>query len=660
MDLTIVIPTRDRNNSVVECVLALEHNEADIVVVDDGSAQPVLLPSDCARVIRHERPRGRAAAINRGLKAAQHDMVLIINDDVYAAPDMVVRLVAEFTLHNNPKLGLAARVMCDPDVPLTLTMKWMEEAKKFLAPILLWKPFVLEQGGYDENFSRRLEDLELQLRLKQQGFELRTVESAIGFQQHAVQIRDLIKREFMEGISAVFLHSKFPAFMPEIDDIDTLIRNEKQAADAESAVDDIALFEQSGSNSLPESASDLFTHVCRYYFLHGVFESLKDIGGISPRRSNATTVTIYNGASYLESIRDLDEARRLFKLVREQPDKQYWDRAEYHLGCIESQLGNPSAARAHFAECLRRNPRHNKARRMLNYSTLYRETEANVFEIVAPATIPKVLFVVFGGLRNIVNAFPVVEAIGKKFQSQTVWLTSPRYASLASASAADAILEMEPQEIIPWDWIRSEGFTRIFFADPEENQEEWQESGLLPIDFMARKCGVQLECRRARLEPNDGAFIEAEEFLRRNGLLKGAFVTVSQGNGEGRHWPNSNLTNLAAELKMPMVVFGRKVNPEILGAIQCTDMPFQVIAAMIRWSCFYLGSDSGMSWLATTTGTPMAVFIDPECNNRLDSGLGGVLRGEKYDIREWDIYTSLQTVLAHFESRLPAEVAANG
>src|SRR5207248_2540433 len=83
---------------------------------------------------------------------------------------------------------------------------------------------------------------------------------------------------------------------------------------------------------------------------------------------------------------------------------------------------------------------------------------------------------------------------------------------------------------------------------------------------------------------------------------------------------------------------------------------FQVIAAMIRWSCFYLGSESGMSWLATTTGTPMAVFIDPDCRNRLDSGLSGVLRGEKYDIQEWDIYTGLQTVLAHLESRLPAEI----
>src|SRR3989449_11704936 len=188
MKVSIIVPRRDRNHCVVECVLAVDRNEAEVIVVDDGSAHPVVLPSEHGRVIRHPRHRGRAAAINTGLKAARHDMVLIINDDIYAAPDMVLRLVAEFILHNNPKLALAARVMWDPDVPLTLTMKWMEEAKKFLAPILLWKPFVLEQGGYDENFTRRLEDLELQLRLKQQGFELRTVESAIGFQQHAVQI----------------------------------------------------------------------------------------------------------------------------------------------------------------------------------------------------------------------------------------------------------------------------------------------------------------------------------------------------------------------------------------------------------------------------------------------------------------------------------------
>ena len=80
-----------------------------------------------------------------------------------------------------------------------------------------------------------------------------------------------------------------------------------------------------------------------------------------------------------------------------------------------------------------------------------------------------IMIVVFGGLKNIVNAFPVVEALRNKFQAETVWLTSPAYAALAGASAADAILEMEPREIIPWDWIHSEGFTHVFFADPEGN-----------------------------------------------------------------------------------------------------------------------------------------------------------------------------------------------
>src|SRR5438094_972472 len=111
---------------------------------------------------------------------------------------------------------------------------------------------------------------------------------------------------------------------------------------------------------------------------------------------------------------------------------------------------------------------------------------------------------------------------------------------------------------------------------------------------------------------------------------------------------------------MPLVVFGRKINSEIPGTITCIDKPFQVIAAIIRWSSFYLGPDSGLSWLATTAGTPMAVFADPVAKNQIDAGLSNILRDEKHDIQEWDIYTSLQTVLAHIESRLPADVGEHG
>ena len=131
MDLSIIIPTRDRNSNVVECVLALEHNDAEIIVVDDASEQLVGIPSESARVIRHDSQRGRGAAINTGLRAASHALVLIVDDDIYAAPDMVIRLVNEFSAQQNPKLGLKARVVWDPDVPLSLTMKWMEDLRKF-------------------------------------------------------------------------------------------------------------------------------------------------------------------------------------------------------------------------------------------------------------------------------------------------------------------------------------------------------------------------------------------------------------------------------------------------------------------------------------------------------------------------------------------------
>ena len=654
MDLTIVIPTHNRNNCVVECVLALDHNLADIVVVDDGSEHPVVLPPGTGRVIRHDRHCGRPAAVNSGLRAAWHDLVLIIDDNIFAAPDMVSRLVNQFTMHKNRKLGLTARVVWDPDVPLTLTMQWLEQINKFPAPILLWRPFVLEHGGYDENFTRGLDDVELHLRLKPQGFEVRSLESAVGFQNKMVKIRDLVELEFMEGVSAVYLHSKFPEHLPQVDDMELLFRNQLQSRDAEGAVEEISLLEQAESSKIPPGASDLFAHVCRYYFLHGVYERLQDIGGIKPKRPNSSTLAIYHQASHLESIGELDEARRLFQLVLHRSDEEYWHGAEYHLGCIETELGNESSAHSHFIECLKKNPGHNKARRALNKSPQYREVAPNVFETIAEWTAPKVLFILFGDLGDVINAFPVVAALREKFSSEIVWLTTQEYSALARASFADAVREAEPRGIIPWDWIHSESFTHVFYPEAGANQDEWQQSGMHPIDFMAVKCGVQLETHKSWLEPGPAAVSEAEQFLREFGLIRGAFITAAHVAGTNRHWPHSNLIKLADQIEMPVVVFGKKSDPELPGTIACFDRPFPVMAKLIEWSCCYIGPESGISWIATTTHTPMAVFMDP-LRTEFNAGYSAVLREEKNDIQEWSIYTPLQTVLEHVRSKVLIE-----
>lgn len=659
MDLTIIVPTRNRNGRVVECVHALEHNESDIVIVDDASDTPVVLPSSKARIIRHNRKLGRSAAINTGLEAALHDAVLIMDDDIYAAPDMVLRLLDEFTAQKNPKLGVTARVAWDPDCALTLTMAWMEKVEKFVPPMLFSRAFLLANGGYDENFTRTLEDTELELRLKQQGLEIRRLPAAVGFHHRVVKVRDLVDREFNDGQSAVFVHAKFPQFMPQIEDLDMLLKNEARAADAATAVDELALLEQSAPPELQGSVADLYGNVCHHYFLRGVFDALRDIGGMKRRRNSTSTLAIYRQASHLEETGELDEARRLFSLVLQRNDEKYWDGAEYHLGCIEMTLRNPEAAHGHFLECLRLNPAHHKARRALFKPGGYRETEANVFVRMDRSSRNRVLFILFGDLGHVVNAFPVVAALSRKYQCETAWLTSAEHAELARASMICEVHEMKTRGLIPWDWIHSEGFTHVFFPEPGANLEEFERSALHPTDFMAKKCGVQVHSRRPQLEVHDAVTAEAEAFLQEKGLERDFFITASQGDGEARHWPKSNLAKLAQQTALPMIVFGKKGDSEIRGTISCLDKSPEVIAVLIGWSSFYLGPAYGISWLATATDTPAGIFFDPQdCDDSRrffkDS------REDRQSVQEWSIYTNLRIVADELEAAVAKHVCGRG
>jgi GT2 family glycosyltransferase len=380
MDLSIIIPTYNRNQKIGECLEALGHNDAEIIVVDDGSTTPVEVPS-AVRRLRHDSNRGRAAALNKGLRAASHDVVLIMDDDIYASPDMIVRMVDEFVVWNNPKLALVGRVVWDPEVRLTPTMRWMEEFGPFrdiaanrsgllsnltTVNTILWRPFVLEHGGFDEKFPHSgLEDVELGLRLRKQGLETRLLASAVGYHNQTMRVQDLIQRELSEGRSAVYLHAKFPEFIPQVSDVETLMRNVEREKEATAAAEELTLLETSDSSRVPSGAADLFMLIYRHYFLQGIVNGLANLGTARQAQRSNTTLAIYNEASRLESMEEFSEARRLFRLVRGRNDSEYWAGAEYHLGVIETILGNPEAARFHFEGCLGLDPSHGKAREAL-------------------------------------------------------------------------------------------------------------------------------------------------------------------------------------------------------------------------------------------------------------------------------------------------------
>jgi glycosyltransferase involved in cell wall biosynthesis len=89
---TIVVPTGDRPGLLERAVagaLAQTVPDIQVVVVDDGSAEPVQLPPDPRLlVLRNPRALGASAARNLGLKVAAGRWVTFTDDDELL-PDMV-------------------------------------------------------------------------------------------------------------------------------------------------------------------------------------------------------------------------------------------------------------------------------------------------------------------------------------------------------------------------------------------------------------------------------------------------------------------------------------------------------------------------------------------------------------------------------------------
>ena len=123
-------PDLQPERGVSQCVEHLNYPNADIIVVDDGSPVKVPCP-DHVRLVRHGSSRGRAGAINTGLRKALHDTVLILDDDIYATPLMLEELASAFRKWKNRKGAIVGRVVWDPELIRTLTMDWLERHGPF-------------------------------------------------------------------------------------------------------------------------------------------------------------------------------------------------------------------------------------------------------------------------------------------------------------------------------------------------------------------------------------------------------------------------------------------------------------------------------------------------------------------------------------------------
>jgi cellulose synthase/poly-beta-1,6-N-acetylglucosamine synthase-like glycosyltransferase len=97
--VSILIPAHNEQEIVLETIrsaLGQDYPDVEVIVIDDGSTDrtPELVATTAARLIRHETNRGKAAALNTGLRVARGEVIVTCDADSYFEPDAIRHLVA--------------------------------------------------------------------------------------------------------------------------------------------------------------------------------------------------------------------------------------------------------------------------------------------------------------------------------------------------------------------------------------------------------------------------------------------------------------------------------------------------------------------------------------------------------------------------------------
>lgn len=96
--ISIIIPTHNRPEmleNAIKSAMSQTITDLEIIVVDDGSSQPVNISLLDSRVLihRHESPKGASAARNTGISLASSKYIAFLDDDDTITPDFAEQMV---------------------------------------------------------------------------------------------------------------------------------------------------------------------------------------------------------------------------------------------------------------------------------------------------------------------------------------------------------------------------------------------------------------------------------------------------------------------------------------------------------------------------------------------------------------------------------------
>lgn len=246
--VAVVIVNWNQRNLVLEAVRSFE--EADykhtlVIIVDngssDGSAESLKEEHQAVILIENNRNLGFARASNQGMEEALKrgaDYVFFFNNDAVIAPDCIDRLLDVF--EDSPTTGAAAPFIYyhnKPDIiwygggTVALWRGWI--GHRFIrrkhnevnhktsttdyitgCAFMIKSGILSEVGGFDTGYGMYSEDVDLSLRIREKGFDLKVVPDAKAYHRISASAGGALSplKSFHRGRSMVILIKRWVEF----------------------------------------------------------------------------------------------------------------------------------------------------------------------------------------------------------------------------------------------------------------------------------------------------------------------------------------------------------------------------------------------------------------------------------------------------------------
>jgi GT2 family glycosyltransferase len=233
--LSVVVPTYGRPERIARLLERLDGQTLDprafeVVVVDDGSPEPVALDAPARRfalkLLRQENA-GPAAARNLGVAHASAELVLFLNDDAVPHDDLLELHLAAHAAAAAPVAVMGAfpftqRALREPFTRLLAESSLLFDFASlrhgelhgwtffWTCNISLRRSLLVEIGGFDADTFREaiVEDVELGYRLEKAGVKVLYRGDAVCEHEHPLRVDDYFRRAARLGANVAKMWKK--------------------------------------------------------------------------------------------------------------------------------------------------------------------------------------------------------------------------------------------------------------------------------------------------------------------------------------------------------------------------------------------------------------------------------------------------------------------